>query len=106
MERHYEGSNILFLEPRAHSMLYRYISVFLTFIVDLPFGKTLNAYMRRVTVSIVGTWLARNIGSPTHLQKIPFCKCPGECPLKNTEQSTSKKLLTTIICKLFCTKID
>ena len=35
--------------------------------------------------TIVGKWLARNIKSPAHVQKIPICKCPGECPLKNTE---------------------
>ena len=62
--------------------------------------------MRRVTVSIVGKLLARNINSPAHVQKIPFCKCPGECPLKNTEQNTWKKLVITLICKPICTKID
>ena len=62
--------------------------------------------MRRVTMSIVGKWLARNINSPAHLGKIPFRKCPGECPLKNTEQNTCKKLVTTLICKLIFTKID
>ena len=62
--------------------------------------------MRRVTVSIVGKWLARNISSPPHVQKIPFCKCPGEWPLKNTEQNTWKKRVIALICKLICTKID
>ena len=57
-------------------------------------------------MSIVGKWLARNINSPAHLGKIPFCKYPGECPLKNTEQNTCKKLVTTLICKLIFTKID
>ena len=64
--------------------------------------------MRRVTPQwgIVGKCLARNINSPAHVQKIPFCKCPGECPLKNTEQNTWKKLVITLICKPICTKID
>ena len=63
-------------------------------------------------MSIVGKLLARNINSPAHVQKIPFCKCPGECPLKNTEQNTWKKLVITLISKLelkilfICTKID
>ena len=42
--------------------------------------------MKTVKVSIVGKWLARDINSPDHVQKIPFCKCPGESPLKNTEK--------------------
>ena len=42
MERHYEGSNILFLESRAHSSLYRFVLAFLPFIVDLTSGKMLN----------------------------------------------------------------
>ena len=62
--------------------------------------------MRRVTVSIVGKWLARNINSPAHVQKISFCKFPGDFPLKNTEQNTWKKLVITLICKLICTKTD
>ena len=43
MEKRYEGSNILFLESRAHSMsLQIWISFFLPYIVDLTFGKILN----------------------------------------------------------------
>ena len=48
--------------------------------------------MRRATVSIVGKCLARNINIPAHEQKIPFWKCPGDFPLKNTEQHTWKTL--------------
>ena len=45
MERHYEGSHILFLESRAQSMfLHRFVLAFLPFIVDLTFGKILNIY--------------------------------------------------------------
>ena len=44
-------------------------------------------YEKSQAVSIVGKWLARNINSPAHVQKIPFCKCSSECPLKNTEQN-------------------
>ena len=64
--------------------------------------------MRRVTPQwgIVGKCLARNINSPAHVQKIPFCKCPGESSLKNTEQNTRNKLVITLICNLICTKID
>ena len=51
MERHYEGSHILFLESRAQSMALQICISFLPFIVDLTFGKILNiaSYMRRVT---------------------------------------------------------
>ena len=45
-------------------------------------------YEKSHAVSIVGKWLARDINSPAHVQKIPFCKCPGECALKITEQNT------------------
>ena len=41
MERHYEGSRMSFLEPRAQSMSLQII-FFLPFIVDLTFGKILN----------------------------------------------------------------
>ena len=44
--------------------------------------------MRRVTVRIVNKWLASNKNSSAHVQKIPFCKFPGECPLKPTVQNT------------------
>ena len=44
MERPYEGSNILVLESRAHSCLYRFWLAFLPFIVDLTFGKILNIW--------------------------------------------------------------
>ena len=45
-------------------------------------------YEKSQAVSIVGKWLARNINSPAHVQKILFCECRGECPLKNTAQNT------------------
>ena len=57
-------------------------------------------------VGIIGKWLARNINSATHTHNISFCKCPGELPLKNTQQNTLKKIVITLICKLICTKTD
>ena len=49
MERHYEGSHILFLESRAQSIVLQiYISI-LPFIVDLKFGKILNIYEKSHT---------------------------------------------------------
>ena len=62
----------------------------LPFLVDLTFGKILGTYMRSVTV---GKQLDKNTNSLAHVQKFHFCKCPGECPLKNTEQITWKKLV-------------
>ena len=53
-------------------------------------------YEKSHAVSIVGKWLARNIDSPVHVQKIPFWECRSECPLKNTEQNTWKKLVTIL----------
>ena len=44
MEKHYEGSRILFLESRAQSVSLQICISFLPFIVDLTFGKTLNIY--------------------------------------------------------------
>ena len=42
MEKHYEGSNILFLESTVHSMsLQICISIF-KILVDVTFGKILN----------------------------------------------------------------
>ena len=52
--------------------------------------------MRKVTL---GKKLASNINSLTHVKKIPLCKWPCECPLKNTEQNTWNKLVMTLICK-------
>ena len=96
MERHYEGSNILFLESRAQSMYLQVCISFFTIYSESNICEDLE-YVRRVTVSVVGKWLARNINSPAHVQKIPFCKCPGECPLENTEQNTWKKFVTILI---------
>ena len=42
MEKHYEGNHILFLESRAQSMALQIGFSFLSFIVDLTFGKILN----------------------------------------------------------------
>ena len=53
-------------------------------------------YEKSQAVSIVVKWLARNLNSPDHVQKIPFCEFRGECPLKNTEQNTWKKLATIL----------
>ena len=45
LERHYEGSHILFLGSRAKSMsLHRLVLAFLPFIVDLTFDKILHIY--------------------------------------------------------------
>ena len=44
MERHYEGSPILFLESRVQSMSLQICISFLPFIVDLTFGKILNTW--------------------------------------------------------------
>ena len=44
--------------------------------------------------------VAKNTNSLAHVQKIPFCKGSGECPLTTTEQVTWKKLVITLICKL------
>ena len=105
MERHYEGNNILFLESRAHSRSLQICISFVTIYSGSNIWQDLE-YMRRVTVIIVDKWLARNINSTAHVQKILFCKCPDECPLKNKEQNTWKKLAITLICKIICTKID
>ena len=98
MERLYEGSQILFLESRAQSMALQICISFLPFIVDLTFGKILNIYEKshsrylnsQLRIQIV--WLT--------CKRFHFCKCPGECPLKNTEQMTWKKLVITLIYKL------
>ena len=74
MERHYEGSNILFLESRAQFMYLQVCISFFTIYSESNICEDLE-YVRRVTVSVVGKWLARNINSPAHVQKIPFCKC-------------------------------
>ena len=42
MERHYEGSHILFLESSAQSMALQICISFLPFTVDLTFAKILN----------------------------------------------------------------
>ena len=42
MEKHYEGSKILFLEFRAHSLSLQICISFFTILVDLTFGKILN----------------------------------------------------------------
>ena len=47
-----------------------------------------------------------------HVQKIPFCKFPRECPIKKYSANTWKKLAIILICKLklkalvICTKSD
>ena len=69
MERHYEGSHILFLESRAQLCLYRFVLTFSPFIVDLTFGKIL-IYMRRVTASLA------------QAQKILFLQMPRWVPCK------------------------
>ena len=51
MERHYEGSHVLFLEFRVQSMSLQICIIFLPFIVDLTFDKIFNIYeLRKVTV--------------------------------------------------------
>ena len=42
MEKHYEGSNILFLESTVHSMSLQICISFFKTLVDLTFGKILN----------------------------------------------------------------
>ena len=45
MGKHYEGSDILFLESGAHfKSLQIFVLPFLPFIVDLIFGKILNIW--------------------------------------------------------------
>ena len=42
MEKHYEGSNILFLEPGTTQSPRRFVLPFSTFMEDLTFGKILK----------------------------------------------------------------
>ena len=44
MEKHYEDSNILFLEYGVFSKSLQICATFLPFTVDLAFGKILNAW--------------------------------------------------------------
>ena len=49
MERHYEGSHILFLESRAQSMALEICISFLPFTADLTYDLEYSS-MRRVTL--------------------------------------------------------
>ena len=90
--------------------LYRFVLAFLPFIVDLTFGKILNIYEKSHS-RYINSQLRIQIVQLT-CKRFHFCKCPGECPLKNREQNTWNKLVITLICKLklkavvICIKID
>ena len=102
MERHYEGSNIL--ESRTHFMsLHDFTDLYQLF---YHLWHLIRYWIYEKSHKYNSRYMARNINSPTQLQKIPFCKCTGECPLENAEQNTWKKLVTTLICKLIFTKTD
>ena len=79
MERRYEGSHILFLEPRAQSMSLQICLAFLQFIVGLTFGK-IWVYMKRVTRYLLK--VAKNKNSLDHVQKIPFLQISRWVPFK------------------------
>ena len=54
MEKHYEYSNILFLESGAHSKSSEICITYLSFMVDQTFSKILN--IGRVTVSYLHSY--------------------------------------------------
>ena len=99
MERHQKGIHILFLESRVQSMsLQICISFFTIYSGSNIWYKILNIYEKGHS---------RYLNSQLRIQivqlmckRFHFCKCPGECPLKNTEQMTSKKHVIALIYKL------
>ena len=105
MERHYEGSHILFLESRAQSMslqicisfftIYSGSNIWYMYKILNIYEKTHSRYLNsKLRIQIV--WLT--------CKRFHFCKCPRfhfcKCPLKNTEQMTWNKLAITLIYKL------
>ena len=83
---------------------FTYLFPFLTFMVDLTFGKILNIPTGRV----------RACKLPIQLQltckRFHFCKCAGEYPLKDAEQNSQKRPVIALIFKLkvlvICTEFD
>ena len=92
MDRHYEGSHILFLESTAQSMSIQICISFFTIYSGSNICHLVKSW-RRVTVgSYLNSQLRIQIVQLT-CKRFHFCKCPSKCPLKNTEQMTWKKLV-------------
>ena len=83
--------------------LYRYVQPFLPVMVDLAFGKILNIW--KESQCYVDSCIPQ-----LSCKRFHFCKCAGECPLKDAEQNTCKKPVITLIFKLkalvICSKFD
>ena len=67
---------------------------FLTFIVDLTFGKILNILEESQQVNYLGIQLQFTC------KRFDFYKCADEYPLKDAEENSSKKSVITLIFNL------